>query len=174
LVPADAFYEWQRISEKMKQPFANAEKNDQPYAFAGLWEKWKDAEAGSELLTFTVITTDPNELVGPMHERMPVIIPEDDYDHWLQAGDPDCLEAYIFQRSEIGRFYLEVMVERARAGVQVNVVLDAFGSMGANEGMNTPNSCMVYEAKLGWACSSDPRHRQALPVTAPFPPSAPA
>jgi putative SOS response-associated peptidase YedK len=89
LVPADAFYEWQRISEKVKQPFAIALKDDQPYAFAGLWERWTDAKAGSELLTFTVITTDPNELVEPMHDRMPVIIPEEDYDRWLQHGDPD-------------------------------------------------------------------------------------
>jgi putative SOS response-associated peptidase YedK len=89
LVPADAFYEWQRISEKVKQPFAIALKGNQPYAFAGLWEKWKDPNAGSELLTFTVITTDPNELVEPMHDRMPVIIPERDYDRWLQPGDPE-------------------------------------------------------------------------------------
>jgi putative SOS response-associated peptidase YedK len=89
LVPADAFYEWQRISEKIKQPFAIALKDNQPYAFAGLWEKWKDPKAGSELLTFTVITTDPNELVEPMHDRMPVIIQEQDYDRWLQPGDPE-------------------------------------------------------------------------------------
>jgi putative SOS response-associated peptidase YedK len=87
-VPADAFYEWQRISEKVKQPFAIALKDDQPYAFAGLWERWKDAKVGSELRTFTVITTDPNELVEPMHDRMPVIIPEEAYDRWLQPGDP--------------------------------------------------------------------------------------
>ena len=88
LVPADAFYEWQRISEKVKQPFAIAMKDGQPYALAGLWEKWKDREAGIELLTFTVITTDPNEVVQPMHDRMPVIIPHKDYDRWLRS-DPD-------------------------------------------------------------------------------------
>jgi putative SOS response-associated peptidase YedK len=59
LVPADAFYEWQRLDKKTKQPFAIAMKDGEPYAFAGLWEKWKDQKAGIDLLTFTVITTDP-------------------------------------------------------------------------------------------------------------------
>jgi len=88
LVPADAFYEWQKLDAKTKQPFAIAMKDGQPYALAGLWEKWKDRKSGSELLTFTIITTDPNEVVQPMHDRTPVIIPERDYDHWLKA-DPE-------------------------------------------------------------------------------------
>ncbi len=89
LVPADAFYEWQKLDAKNKQPFAIALKSHEPYALAGLWESWKDRKAGAELLTFTVITTDPNEVVQPMHDRMPVIIPERDYDRWLQHGDAD-------------------------------------------------------------------------------------
>jgi putative SOS response-associated peptidase YedK len=76
LVPADAFYEWQKLDPKNKQPFAIAMQDGQPYALAGLLEKWKDRKAGSELLTFTIITTNPNEVVQPMHDRMPVIIPE--------------------------------------------------------------------------------------------------
>jgi putative SOS response-associated peptidase YedK len=89
LVPADAFYEWQKLDPKTKQPFAIALKSEEPYAFAGLWERWKDRNAGTELLTFTIITTDPNEVVQPLHDRMPVIIPEKDYDRWLQPGDPE-------------------------------------------------------------------------------------
>jgi putative SOS response-associated peptidase YedK len=89
LVPADAFYEWQKLDARNKQPFAIAMKDDQPYAFAGLWERWKDRKAGVELLTFTIITTDPNEVVQPMHDRMPVIIPARDYDRWLHHGDPE-------------------------------------------------------------------------------------
>jgi putative SOS response-associated peptidase YedK len=88
LVPADAFYEWQKLDTKTKQPFAIALKSNEPYAFAGLWEKWKDRNAGADLLTFTIITTDPNEVVLPLHDRMSVIIPERDYDRWLQPGDP--------------------------------------------------------------------------------------
>jgi SOS response associated peptidase (SRAP) len=78
----------QKLDAKTKQPFAIAMKDGQPYALAGLWEKWKDRQARTELLTFTVITTDPNEVVQPIHDRMPVIIPERDYDRWLKA-DPD-------------------------------------------------------------------------------------
>jgi putative SOS response-associated peptidase YedK len=87
-VPADAFYEWQKLDAKTKQPFAIAMKDGQPYALAGLWEKWKDRQARTELPTFTVITTDPTQVVQPMHDRMPVIIPERDYDRWLRA-DPN-------------------------------------------------------------------------------------
>ena len=85
LVPADAFYEWQKLDAENKQPFAIAMKDGQPYSLAGLWEKWKDRKAGTELLTFTVITTDPNSVVEPLHNRMLVIVPERDYDRWLRA-----------------------------------------------------------------------------------------
>lgn len=60
-------------------------KDKQPYALAGLWERWKDRKADAELLTFTIIATDPNEVVEPMHDRMPVIVPAKDYDRWLAA-----------------------------------------------------------------------------------------
>jgi putative SOS response-associated peptidase YedK len=76
------------VDAKTKQPFAIAMKNGQPYALAGIWEKWKDRKTGGELRTFTVITTDPNEVVQPLHDRMPVIIQERDYDRWLKA-DPE-------------------------------------------------------------------------------------
>ena len=89
LVPADAFYEWVRLDAKRKQPFAIAMKDGKPYALAGLWERWKDRKAGTELLIFTVITTDPHEVVEQLHDRMPCIIPEKDYDRWLQPSDPD-------------------------------------------------------------------------------------
>ena len=87
-MPADAFYEWQKLDARTKQPFAIALKSNEPYAFAGLWERWNDRQAGGDLSTFTIITTDPNEVVQPLHDRMPVIIPAKDYDRWLQPGDP--------------------------------------------------------------------------------------
>jgi hypothetical protein len=65
-------------------------KDGSPYAFAGLWERWRDPATREPLETFTVITTDPNELVEPMHNRMPVIIQPKDYDRWLTPGDPQC------------------------------------------------------------------------------------
>jgi putative SOS response-associated peptidase YedK len=87
LVPADAFYEWQQLDAKRKQPFAFALKSGEPYALAGLWERWKPKD-GAPLETFTVLTTDPNELTEPMHNRMPVILEKKDYERWLEAGDP--------------------------------------------------------------------------------------
>lgn len=88
LVPADAFYEWQKLDAKTKQPYAIAMKSGEMYAFAGLWERWKDANTSTPLETFTVITTDPNEVVAPFHNRMPVILPRKDYERWLAPCDP--------------------------------------------------------------------------------------
>ncbi len=88
LVPADAFYEWQKRHAKTKTPFAFALRGGEPYAFAGLWERWKPHE-GPPLETFTIVTTDPNEVMQPIHDRMPVILPRRDYERWLEPGDPE-------------------------------------------------------------------------------------
>jgi putative SOS response-associated peptidase YedK len=96
LVPADGFYEWQKAG-KGKQPFYIRRKDKQPFAFAGLYERWQNRAEGEILDTFTIITTEPNVLMAPIHNRMPVIIPEDDYDRWLdpeETGDPDLLVPY--------------------------------------------------------------------------------
>jgi putative SOS response-associated peptidase YedK len=87
LVSADAFYEWQRLDPKSKRPFAIGMKSGEPYAFAGLWESWRP-KGGDPLETFTILTTDPNAVMEPIHNRMPVILETKDYDRWLDAGDP--------------------------------------------------------------------------------------
>jgi putative SOS response-associated peptidase YedK len=84
LVPADVFYEWQKTGVKSKQPFALGLASGEPYAFAGLWERWRPKE-GEPLETFTILTTDPNELAQAVHDRMPVILGRNDYERWLQA-----------------------------------------------------------------------------------------
>lgn len=101
LVPADAFYEWQKLDPKHKQPFAIALASREPYGFAGLWERWKDPQTSPQtnaqtnptssqwLETFSIITTDANQVVAPLHNRMPVIIERKDYARWL--GGPDFL-----------------------------------------------------------------------------------
>jgi putative SOS response-associated peptidase YedK len=61
------------------------------FAFAGLWDRWTDKASGNALQTFTVITTDPNELMQKIHTRMPVILKPSDYDRWLEPGDPNRL-----------------------------------------------------------------------------------
>jgi putative SOS response-associated peptidase YedK len=87
LVPASGFYEWQRTSTG-KQPFCIRIKDDELFAFAGLYDVWHDAD-GNQLYSYTVITTAPNQLVAPIHNRMPVILRRDDEDAWLdQQTDP--------------------------------------------------------------------------------------
>jgi putative SOS response-associated peptidase YedK len=100
LVPADGFYEWKKLptptlfgsdsSEKPakkkhaaeKQPYVFTLSEGEPFAFAGLWDRWKDP-AGGVLESFTIITTTPNELTATVHDRMPVILRPRDYDLWL-------------------------------------------------------------------------------------------
>jgi len=90
LIPADAFYEWERSDPKNKQPFAIALKSGEPYAFAGLWERWRPKE-GEALETFTILTTDANEVLEPIHNRMPVILEPKDYERWLEPAAEDRL-----------------------------------------------------------------------------------
>lgn len=81
LVIADGFYEWRRQDGK-KQPFYFRMQNQQPFAFAGLWEHWQDPK-GEAIDSCTILTTEANELLQQIHERMPVILNPKDYDMWL-------------------------------------------------------------------------------------------
>jgi putative SOS response-associated peptidase YedK len=87
LVVADGFYEWQR-SGRAKQPYFIRLRDDQPFAFAGLWETWEGADH-SALETCTILTTDPNELIRPIHDRMPAILAPASYDAWLDPTVDD-------------------------------------------------------------------------------------
>jgi putative SOS response-associated peptidase YedK len=83
LVPADFFYEWQKIPAG-KQPYAIGLADGSPMAFAGLWERWRDAAAGGDTLhTFAIVTGPPNALCAPIHNRMPVILPRAAWRRWL-------------------------------------------------------------------------------------------
>jgi putative SOS response-associated peptidase YedK len=102
LIPVDGFYEWRREG-KVKQPYAVALKSGAPMALAGLWENWKDPSNGEWMRTVTVLTTEPNCLIAPFHDRMPVIVPGADAERWLGGEDaadllralPDeCLEMW--------------------------------------------------------------------------------
>ncbi len=86
LIPADGFFEWKKAG-KTKQPYFIARKDGRPMALAGLWEHWESPD-GSVIESFTIITTEPNELVRALHNRMPAIIPEEAIDLWL-APDAD-------------------------------------------------------------------------------------
>jgi putative SOS response-associated peptidase YedK len=84
LIPADGFYEWKR-SGTSKQPFCFEIKEGELFAFAGLWDGWKNAE-GQWIKTFTILTTSPNVVTSAIHDRMPVILHPDSYDCWLDPG----------------------------------------------------------------------------------------
>lgn len=84
LIPASGFYEWQKQNGR-KQPHFIHPTGASLFALAGLWEQWRDGE-GSTLQTCTILTTRPNELVEPLHNRMPVIVAPQDFNHWLDPG----------------------------------------------------------------------------------------
>ena len=84
LVLADGFYEWQQLQGK-KQPFYCRLSDGQAFAFAGLWEHW-EGEDGEAIESCTILTTEANQVMRPIHERMPVILPPQDYDLWLNPA----------------------------------------------------------------------------------------
>jgi putative SOS response-associated peptidase YedK len=110
LVPASGFYEWRQTGQG-KQPYCIQLKDGELFAFAGLYDIWRDQE-GNELSSYTIITTTPNDVVAPIHNRMPVILRRDDEDVWLdKETDParllsllraypaDEMEAYTVSRA---------------------------------------------------------------------------
>jgi putative SOS response-associated peptidase YedK len=86
-MPADGFYEWQRIEGKPKQPVFVHQRDGEPIAFAGLWEVWKDrdVEDAPWLLSCAIVTTRANATMEPIHDRMPVMLPERAWDTWLDV-----------------------------------------------------------------------------------------
>ncbi len=92
LIVADGFYEWQRQDGK-KQPYYFRLQNGHPFAFAGLWEQWKSPEE-QEITSCTILTTAANDLLRPIHDRMPVILDSDRYELWL---DPKVEKSEILQ-----------------------------------------------------------------------------
>lgn len=111
LVLADGFYEWAKQSSGPKQPYRITLANDQPFTFAGLWDRWR-TPTGEELETFTILTTEANSLLASMHHRMPVILAEDQYEGWLNGDatveqvqgllrpfDPEQMRAFAVSRA---------------------------------------------------------------------------
>jgi putative SOS response-associated peptidase YedK len=97
LILADGFFEWQKTAgQKTRTPFYIQLRSATPFAFAGLWESWNSPD-GSNILSCTIITTQPNALMQPIHDRMPVILPGEAYKFWLSPGevDPHQLQALL-------------------------------------------------------------------------------
>ena len=95
LVLADGFYEWQRAGNA-KRPMRIVTKSGEPFAFAGLWDSWRDPQ-GEIVRSCTIITTEANELLRPIHDRMPVILPGDMESFWLDhdVDDPVTLSSIL-------------------------------------------------------------------------------
>jgi len=89
IVPATGFFEWRGVAGR-KQPFAITLPDRHVFGFAGLWERWKPAGGGDAVETFTIVTTDANDAIAPIHDRMPVILPPEAEETWLHG---DALEA---------------------------------------------------------------------------------
>jgi len=87
LIPADGFYEWQRQGAT-KTPFCFEVNGGELFAFAGIWEGWKDP-SGNWIRTCSILTTTPNAVTSAIHDRMPVILDPDSYDLWLDPGMRD-------------------------------------------------------------------------------------
>jgi putative SOS response-associated peptidase YedK len=84
LIPADGFYEWSRTGTT-KQPYCFVVNEGELFAFAGLWDRWKDP-SGNWIKTCSILTTIPNAVTTAVHDRMPVILDPDSYDLWLDPG----------------------------------------------------------------------------------------
>jgi putative SOS response-associated peptidase YedK len=96
LVLADGFYEWRREG-KGKTPMLFKLASGEPFSFAGLWDTWKKPD-GAVLQSFTIVTTEPNELVKPIHNRMPVILSDSDAKIWLGSDGGDLAHALSLLR----------------------------------------------------------------------------
>jgi len=85
IIPADGFYEWQRAGGR-RLPFFFQMKDERPFGFAGLWERWEGAHQ-EVVESCTILTTQANEVLRPVHDRMPVILHPDDYELWLEIDE---------------------------------------------------------------------------------------
>ncbi len=96
IIPADGFYEWQRDERGHRVPFYIRRRDGEPLAMAGLWDVWHPEE-GEPVASCAIVTTDANELLAPIHDRMPVILAPESYETWLSplAQSPEDLEPLL-------------------------------------------------------------------------------
>lgn len=98
LIAADGFYEWQTLGDGGKQPLRICREDGAPFAFAGLWERWHDPaepESAPPVESCTIVTTEANALLRPIHERMPVILPSEAQAAWLGESDAGVLQELL-------------------------------------------------------------------------------
>lgn len=100
IVPASGFYEWKALEgQKAKQPYYIRPAEDGGiFAIAGLWERWKTKDGADAVETFTILTTEPNDLMKTLHDRMPVILDPADFDRWLDPKNADAASLNALMR----------------------------------------------------------------------------
>ena len=115
LVLADGFYEWQKVGA-YKRPMRIVMKSGEPFAFAGLWESWKDP-SGEAVRSCTIITTSANDQLRPIHHRMPVILPRDLEEFWLdsEVQEPSFLSQVLapYPDNELDAYEVSTLVNTA-------------------------------------------------------------
>jgi putative SOS response-associated peptidase YedK len=112
LIIADGFYEWKRRG-KMTQPYYFQLRDEAPFAFAGIWDQWR--KDGETINSCAIITTTPNELLAPIHDRMPAILLPESYEAWLSETDTEKLESLLkpLPAAEMKGFPVSAAVNKA-------------------------------------------------------------
>ena len=118
LVPVDGFYEWRKEGEA-KQPYRIGFRGGTPFVFAGLWESWTvpdgQEDAGDVIETYTIVTTEANPKIAPIHHRMPVIVDPSDYDLWLNGAPDDAANVIrAFPPEEMAFYRVSTRVNNVR------------------------------------------------------------
>jgi putative SOS response-associated peptidase YedK len=117
LIPADGFYEWMRTG-KAKQPYCFEVDEGELFAFAGIWDRWRDP-SGQWVQSCSILTTTPNAVTAAVHDRMPVILDPDTYDVWLDPGMQNVAAA-----SELLKPYDARLVRCYPASIRINNVVN--------------------------------------------------
>jgi putative SOS response-associated peptidase YedK len=120
IIPADGFYEWQRTEER-KQPFFFQMRDERPFGFAGLWESWQGV-GGEAIESCTILTTEANDVLRPVHDRMPVILHSNDYELWF---DEDV------RKQELLKDLLRPYPSSEMMGYPVSMAINNPGNQGA-------------------------------------------
>ena len=117
LIVTDGYFEWKKDTKGPSTPYRFTLKNNKPFAFAGLWESWRNPEGG-ELKSCTIITCAANEMALSIHNRMPVILPREKYWGWLEETDPEVLKSFLIPypskfmiASQVGRIVNNALID---------------------------------------------------------------
>lgn len=116
LIPADGFFEWATDTNGKKRPHYIHLRNRQLFAFAGIWERWQNPE-GDEILSCSILTSEPNDLIRPLHNRMAVILPAEAHADWITPDtDPDLLNSLLqpYPASEMETYEISTLVNNVR------------------------------------------------------------